>query len=61
MFIARESKMLNLGAGGVKSTTINLTFAEFVKEQTGSLGMRIMCPKGATYLPVDCCFKELAL
>jgi hypothetical protein len=53
--------MLNLVAGGVKSTTINLTFVEFVKEQTGSLGMRIMCPKGATYLPVDCCFKELAL
>jgi biopolymer transport protein ExbD len=24
--------MLDLGAGGVKSTTINLAFAEFVKE-----------------------------
>jgi hypothetical protein len=53
--------MLDLGAGGVKSTTINLAFAEFVKEYTGSLEMRIMCPKGATYLPVDCCFNELAL
>jgi hypothetical protein len=53
--------MLDLGAGGVKSTNINMAFAEFVKEWTGSLGMRIMCPKGATYLPVDCCFNELAL
>ena len=57
----RERQMLDLGAGGVKSTTINLAFAEFAKEQTGSLGMRIMCPKGATCLPVDCCFNELAL
>ena len=36
-------------------------FVAFVKEYTGWLGMRIMCPKGATCLPVDSCFYELAL
>jgi hypothetical protein len=32
VFIPRERLMLDLGAGGVKSTTINLAFAEFVKD-----------------------------
>jgi len=29
--------------------------------ETDWLGIRIMCPSGATCLPVDCCFSELAL
>ena len=29
--------------------------------RTGWLGIRIMCPSGATCLPEDCCFSELAL
>ena len=31
------------------------------RSKTGRLGIRIMCPSGATYLPADCCFSELAL
>ena len=31
------------------------------KSNTGQLGIRIMCPSGATRLPADCCFSELAL
>ena len=29
--------------------------------KTGWLGIRIMCPSGATYLTVGCCFSELVL
>jgi hypothetical protein len=29
--------------------------------KTGWLGIRIMCPCGATCLCADCCFSELAL
>ena len=29
--------------------------------KTGRLEIRIMYPSGATYLPADCCFSELAL
>ena len=29
--------------------------------KTGWLGIRIMCPSGATCLPADCCFSKLAL
>jgi hypothetical protein len=29
--------------------------------KTAWLGNRIMCPSGATCLPTDCCFSELAL
>jgi len=29
--------------------------------KTGSLGIGIMCPSGATCLSADCCFSELAL
>jgi hypothetical protein len=28
---------------------------------TGWLGMRRMCPSGATHLSANCCFSELAL
>jgi len=31
------------------------------KEQTGWLGIRIMCPSGAICISADCCFSELAL
>jgi hypothetical protein len=31
------------------------------RAKTGWLGIRIMCPSGATCLPEDCCFSELAL
>jgi hypothetical protein len=31
------------------------------RSKTGWFGIRIMCPSGATCLPVDCCFSELAL
>jgi hypothetical protein len=32
-----------------------------VRAKTGGLGIRIMCPSGATCLPVDCWFSDLAL
>ena len=32
-----------------------------LRRKTGWLGIRIMCPSGATHLPADCCFSELAL
>ena len=31
------------------------------RAKTGLVGIRIMCPNGATCLPADCCFSELAL
>ena len=31
------------------------------RAKTGWLGIRIMCPSGATCLPADYCFSELAL
>jgi hypothetical protein len=31
------------------------------RRKAGWLGIRIMCPSGATCLPVDCCFSELTL
>jgi hypothetical protein len=31
------------------------------RTKTGWLGIRIMCPSGATCLPADCCFSGLAL
>ena len=52
-----------------KPKTIKLVFVasplrmqhEGVRVKTGWLGIRIMCPNGATYLPTDCCFSQLAL
>ena len=32
-----------------------------LRRKTSLLGIRIMCPSGATCLPADCCFSELAL
>jgi hypothetical protein len=31
------------------------------RAKAGCLGIKIMCPSGATCLPTDCCFSELAL
>ena len=31
------------------------------RAKTGWFEIRIMCPSGATCLPADCCFSELAL
>ena len=31
------------------------------RAKNGWLGIKIMCPSGATCLPADCCFSELAL
>ena len=53
----------------VKPKTIKLVFvASWLSTQhwgerarTGWLEIRIMCPSGATCLPADCCFSELAL
>ena len=43
----------------VKPKTIKLEFV--ASPQIGWLGIRIMCPSGATCLPADFCFSELAL
>ena len=32
-----------------------------VRTTTGWLGIRIMRPSGAIYLPADCCISELAI
>ena len=32
-----------------------------VKAKNGWLGIRIICASGATCLPADCCFSEIAL
>jgi len=50
----------------VKSKTIKLVFVaspqhEGVRANTGWLGIRIMCPSGATCLSADGCFSELVL
>jgi hypothetical protein len=31
-----------------------------IRRQAGWLGIRVMCPTGATYLTAGCCFNELA-
>jgi hypothetical protein len=47
----------------VSEEKIFLTLANQKKERakTAWLGIRIMCASGATCLPTDCCFSELAL
>ena len=53
----------------VKPKTIKLIFAASPlttqqlgeRAKTGWLGIRIMCPNGATCLSAECCFSELAL
>jgi hypothetical protein len=56
-------------SGRVKPKTLKLVFVASPlstqhlgeRAKTGWLGIRIMCPSGATCLPADCCFSELAL
>ena len=38
-----------------------ITQLEGVRAKTGWVGIRIMCPSGATCQPADCCFSGLAL
>jgi hypothetical protein len=55
--------------GFVKPKTIKLEYVASPlstqhygeRAKTGWLGIRIMCPNGATCFPADCCFSELAL
>jgi len=61
--------MVGSSLGWVKPKTIKLVFAVshlstehyWVRAQTGCLGIRILCPRWATYLHADCCFNELPL
>ena len=36
------------------------TLASFLRAKTGYLGIEIMCARGVTYLPADCCFSHVA-
>jgi hypothetical protein len=55
------------GSGQTKDYTIDMCCfsakhaALRRKNKTGWLGIRIMCPSGATCLSEDCCFSYLAL
>ena len=63
------SSVVNHGFGRVKPNTIKLVFVASLlstqhlgeRAKTGWFGINIMCPSGATCLPADCCFSELAL
>ena len=46
-------------SGQTKDYKIGICIKE--KKQTGWLGIIIMCPSGATCLPANYCFSELAL
>jgi len=56
-------------SGATNYQTIKLVFVaslvgihyEGIKAKTGWLGIGIMCPSGASCLPANCCFSELAL
>jgi hypothetical protein len=62
-------KIPGSNSGRVKPNIIKLIFAAsspsrqhyVVQAKTGWLGIRIICLNGATCLPTDCCFSELAL
>jgi hypothetical protein len=45
----------------LNSPTQKKSYSSTASEGTGWLGIRIMCPSGATCLSVDCCFSGLAL
>jgi hypothetical protein len=42
-------------------SVVVFTSSDVVVGSSVVLGIRIMCPSGATCLPADCCFSELAL
>ena len=45
---------------GIVASAVS-TQHEGERAKTGWLGIIIMCPSGATCLPAECCFSELAL
>ena len=55
--------------GRVKPKTMKLVFVAFLQStqhlgertKTSWLGIRILCPSGASCLSADCCFSELAI
>jgi hypothetical protein len=55
--------------GRVKQKTMKLVFVAFLQStqhlgertKTSWLGIRILCPSGASCLSADCCFSELAI
>jgi len=61
--------IVGLIPGWVKPKTIKFVFVapllsmqhKRVRAKTGWVGIRIMCPSGATCQPTDCCFSEIAL
>ena len=46
-------------SGHTKDYQIRMCCFSAMHAKTGWLGIRIMCPSGATCLPVDCCFSKL--
>ena len=67
--LASNAYIVGSSSNWVKPKTITLVFvASLLSSQhygervkTGWLGIRIMCLNGATCLPTDSCFSELAL
>ena len=63
----RESRVVDSRSGQTKNYKIGICSfpAKHAplrrKRKTGWLGIKIMCPSGATCLSADCCFSELAL
>ena len=60
-----NTEIVRSSRDSVKPITMTFVFAASVNWQhfgeTVSLGIRILCPSGATCLPTDCCFSESAL
>ena len=48
-------------SGQTKDYQIGMCCFSAMHVKTDWLGIRIMCPSGATYLPANCCFRKLAL
>ena len=54
---ARSSEIKDYGIGVCCFSATHVA----LRRKTGWLRIKIMCPSGATCLPADCCFSELAL
>ena len=52
----RQTKDYKIGSCGFSAKQ-----KKGIRANAGWLGIRIICPSGATCLSVDCCFSELAL
>ena len=67
-YLSRVRQIVGSSPGRVKPKTIQLVFVVSPlsthhlgeRANTGWLGIKIMCRSGATCLPADCCFSELA-